>query len=416
MPLYARKNIKCPRAAVTAGGVAPKGLAPMQKNPKSRNGIEVRHQTRCRIQAGGSRCNCEPSYRAVVYDARTRNKAQETFRSHAAAKAWRAEASRAIKEGRLRAVRPQTLREAAEAFLAGIEAGTITTRQSTEYKPSTARSYAEAIRLRLLPDFGAHKLRDLSRRDLQLYVESLQAAGVSPSRIHNTINPLRAIFRRALDLGDVAVNPCDGLRLPAENGKSERFATPDEAADLIAALPERQRPVWATAFYTGLRVGELQALDDMHVDLGGNVIRVERAWDRQAGFVEAKSKAGRRTVPIPAILRPYLVARRLETGGSGLVFRTRHGNPFQPSNMRRDARRWWAKAGLAPINPHECRHTYASFMIAAGVNAKTLSTYMGHASITITMDRYGHLMPGNEAEAAALLDSYLSGEGRASSV
>jgi integrase len=54
-------------------------------------------------------------------------------------------------------------------------------------------------------------------------------------------------------------------------------------------------------------------------------------------------------------------------------------------------------------------------MIAAGVNAKTLSTYMGHASITITMDRYGHLMPGNEVEAAALLDSYLSGEGRASS-
>ena len=64
---------------------------------------------------------------------------------------------------------------------------------------------------------------------------------------------------------------------------------------------------------------------------------------------------------------------------------------------------------------HECRHACASFMIAAGVNAKTLSTYMGHASITITMDRYGHLMPGNEAEAAALLDSYLSGEGQASS-
>jgi integrase len=53
-------------------------------------------------------------------------------------------------------------------------------------------------------------------------------------------------------------------------------------------------------------------------------------------------------------------------------------------------------------------------MIAAGVNAKTLSTYMGHASITIPMDRYGHLMPGNEAEATSLLDSYLSGEGQAS--
>jgi integrase len=62
---------------------------------------------------------------------------------------------------------------------------------------------------------------------------------------------------------------------------------------------------------------------------------------------------------------------------------------------------------LRPITLHECRHTFASLMIAAGVNAKALSTYMGHSTISITMDRYGHLMPGNEAEAAGLLDAYL---------
>lgn len=57
------------------------------------------------------------------------------------------------------------------------------------------------------------------------------------------------------------------------------------------------------------------------------------------------------------------------------------------------------------------RHTFASLMIAAGVNAKALSTYMGHATISITLDRYGHMMPGNEAEARALLDAYLTREG-----
>ena len=62
---------------------------------------------------------------------------------------------------------------------------------------------------------------------------------------------------------------------------------------------------------------------------------------------------------------------------------------------------------LEEITLHECRHTFASLMIAAVVNAKALSTYMGHATITITLDRYGHLMPGNEAEAADLLDAYL---------
>lgn len=62
---------------------------------------------------------------------------------------------------------------------------------------------------------------------------------------------------------------------------------------------------------------------------------------------------------------------------------------------------------LDRITLHECRHAYASLMIAAGVNAKALSTYMGHANISITLDRYGHLMPGNEDEAAGLLDSFL---------
>jgi integrase len=77
------------------------------------------------------------------------------------------------------------------------------------------------------------------------------------------------------------------------------------------------------------------------------------------------------------------------------------------------AQRTWRRAGLDPIGLHECRHTFASFMIAAGVNAKTLSVYMGHASVTITFDLYGHLMPGNEQEAARLLDAYLQRSTRA---
>jgi integrase len=67
----------------------------------------------------------------------------------------------------------------------------------------------------------------------------------------------------------------------------------------------------------------------------------------------------------------------------------------------------WRQAGLDPITLHEARHMFASLMIATGVNAEALATYMGHASVTITYDRYGHLMPGNETEAAALLDAYL---------
>ena len=68
----------------------------------------------------------------------------------------------------------------------------------------------------------------------------------------------------------------------------------------------------------------------------------------------------------------------------------------------------WKDSKLDRLGLHEARHTFASLMIAAGVNAKALSTYMGHATISITLDRYGHLMPGNETEAAGLLDAYLA--------
>ena len=85
--------------------------------------------------------------------------------------------------------------------------------------------------------------------------------------------------------------------------------------------------------------------------------------------------------------------------------------PLSGDGLRNRAREAWKDAGLVPLGFHEGRHSFASLMIAAGVNAKVLSTYMGHANIKITLDRYGHLMPGNEAEARALLDAYLEREG-----
>jgi integrase len=167
--------------------------------------------------------------------------------------------------------------------------------------------------------------------------------------------------------------------------------------------------LWATALYAGLRRGELQGLRWEDVDLAEGVIRVERSWDEVEGIpIATKSRAGRRTVPIPAALRRYLTAHHLRTPRrEGLIFARPSGEPFIASNLRTRALTAWKHAGLAPIGLHEARHTYASLMIAAGVNAKALTTYMGHSSITVTFDRYGHLMPGNEGEAAELLDAYL---------
>jgi integrase len=145
------------------------------------------------------------------------------------------------------------------------------------------------------------------------------------------------------------------------------------------------------------------------VDLAVGVIRVERSYDDKGRVeIEPKSRAGRRTVPIVGALRDVLVEHKARQGrDSGLVFGSTE-TPFVPSNLWRRAQRAWTRAGLEPIGLHEARHTFASVLIAAGVNAKAITTFMGHASIQTTYDLYGKVMPGSESEAAALVDAYLA--------
>jgi integrase len=266
--------------------------------------------------------------------------------------------------------------------------------------------YEKALRLRVIPELGDRRLSDLRRIDVQDLADQLLGGGHSPATIQLTVASLRAVCRRAVKRGELVLNPCDGVELPAVRNGRDRIASPAEAAKLLAALPEADRPLWATALYAGLRRGELQALRWSDVDLKTNVVRVERSWDNVEGPIAPKTAKGKRTVPIADVLREHLIAHRLRTGGRGLVF----GNGDRPprldaAQVRADEA--WTTAGLSRVTPHDCRHTFASLMIAAGCNAKALSTYMGHASIAITYDRYGHLMPGNEAEAATLLDAYL---------
>jgi len=83
-------------------------------------------------------------------------------------------------------------------------------------------------------------------------------------------------------------------------------------------------------------------------------------------------------------------------------------HPFDPSSVRRRARAAWKAAGLDPIGLHEARHTAASFMIAGGLNIKEIITHMGHASVGITQDRYGHLFPDSPEEAISKMGTYFT--------
>jgi integrase len=260
----------------------------------------------------------------------------------------------------------------------------------------------------VLPSLGRAKFTAIRRVDLQDLVDRLHAQGENPTSVQGALLPLRAMYRRALARGEVSINPTIGLEMPAIRSRRDRIASPGEAARLLDALPESDRPSWAMAFYGGLRRGELMALRWEDIDLDAKVIRVRRGWDVYEGEITPKSATGVRTVPIPGVLQGHLETQWVR-GGTGRYVFGNGDRPFAPRSLEKRARRAWTAAGATRITLHECRHTYASFPIAAGVNAKALSTYMGHANIAITLDRYGHLMPGNEAEAVGLLDAFLAG-------
>jgi integrase len=370
-------------------------------------GIEVRHSRSCASRSG-KRCNCNPGYRVAAYDAISRRKVSKTFRTLGAARRWRAEAQAQAAKGVRLAGRSQTLRDAAEAFVDGIASGSMRARSGDPYKPSVVREYERSLRLHVLPTLGGAKLSKIQRRDVQRLADDLLASGADPSTIRNALKPLQVIYRRAIEDGDLAVNPCERLRLPAARGRRERIASPTEAAALIAALRPEDRALWGCAFYAGLRRGELRALLWDDVDLADGLIRVERSMSGHGETGGPKSRAGRRGVPIVAALRDLLIEHKLATRRDvGLVFGSSVSRPFTPTAVRKRALTDWRRAGLEPIGLHECRHTFASLLIAAGVNAKAITAYLGHASIQTTFDLYGHLMPGNEDEAVALVDAYL---------
>jgi integrase len=389
----------------------------MARPPKLPTGIRRRHARSCKSKDGGT-CNCDPSYEAGAWSAREQKKLRKTFTNLNEAKNWRQDTSGAIRKGTMRSPTKTTLREAAEAWLEGARDGSIRTRSGDPFKPSTIRGYDQALTLRVLDELGALRLSEIRRSHLQDLCDGMLAEGADASTIRNTLMPVRAIYRRAVSRGDVTVNPTASLDLPAVRGRRDRIADPAEALELLGVLPEVDRPMWATAMYAGLRLGELRGLRWEDVDLAGGIIRVERSWDPAAGVIEPKSQAGRRTVPIASVLREHLARHALATGRrAGFVFGRAADEVFEPSSVWRRAQKAWkdanakrAKAELEPLQPiglHECRHTFASLMIASGVNAKTLAAFMGHASATITLDRYGHLFPGAETQAAALLDGYL---------
>lgn len=371
-------------------------------------GIEARHADDCpKVADPSKRCRPGCRFRGQVYNRNDGKREKGPWGTLDEARSWRTNRLNEIAKGARRTTTTVTLTDAWSTWLAKAKAGTIRTRSGDPYKPRALRSYSEGM-ARMLPDHGGLALSKIDAAGLQRLVEKMVTDGRAPSTIRNTINPLRALFRDSAEIipGGISPDPTVGLRLPSvRTEKRERVAVADVRA-LLDALKADQA-LWATLFYAGLRIGEARALRWRDLDFAHGLVLVRQQWDRVEGAGAPKSAAGRRDVPMPSALRAYLEAMPKGDPG-GLVFARPDGRPFNERTIASRAYRAWKTAGLEKVTPHGARHTYAALMIAAGTDLKALSTYMGHASIGITADRYGSLVKGSEAKDAARLDALLA--------
>lgn len=185
-------------------------------------GIRKRHSKGCSAREGG-RCNCNAGWEASVYLAREERKLRRTFARESEARSWRRDALAAASAGSLRSPSALTVEQGAWLWLEAARTGTVRDRSGHHYKPSTLREYGRALGLRVLPEFGSARLSELTRADLQDFVDRLLDRRLAPSTIRNTMNPLQAIYRHAVRRELVAVNPTSEVDLPAARGRRERI-------------------------------------------------------------------------------------------------------------------------------------------------------------------------------------------------
>lgn len=377
-----------------------------QRKETVADGIVRVHSREC---AGPGKSCCEPRYQARVFVPATGKRPTKHFRSLREAKTWRAESLGAVRSGDLTTTASRrTVAEAAEELLAGMKDRTIISRSRRPYKPATVRSYERALRLRVLPALGRMRLGDVQPGHVQRFAEGLIRDGIEPSTVLNTLDPLRVVFRRALRLREVNLDPTAMLDLPAPKRRTRTVSLgAKDALALVDALPETERALWATALFCGLRRGELRALRWTDVDLAAQpaTIRVARTWDDSEGeLAEAKTDAGTRTVPVPTLVAALLAAHGLLTGrdGADLVFGRTAADAFVPSTIRRRAMTAW---GEHYVCTHQARHAAASFLHSRpDVSLLELTSTIGHSDVRTTLNIYGHKLPDSNHRVAGSLD------------
>jgi integrase len=292
------------------------------------------------------------------------------------------------------------------------EAGALWIKRCREKRleQSTLLSYDVHLRLHVLPLIGGRKLSELTVPAVNAFADQLREAGRSPEMIKRVMRSLGAIFREARRRGLSSLDPTSGLDLDTPDREDRRPAIPSKAElqAIIANATGRWRPLILTAIFCGLRGSELRGLRWTDIDFEGRKINVSQRADAFHKIGRLKSRSGYRSIPMPPLVANALREWRLvcPKGDLGLAFPTGSGNIESHSNILQRGFGPIQKAAgvLEAYGMHSLRHACASLWIEQGHNPKQIQTLMGHSSIQMTFDVYGHLFADPEADQRAAED------------
>jgi integrase len=303
-------------------------------------------------------------------------------------------------------------------------------RNQHEMKPSTAAFYGQFLRLYVRPTFGENRIDEITRQKAKSWVSGLTARKLAKNTIRLAIATLRAVLNAAIEDGYITLNPARGLGKFVRAEKPEREATAlkdTEVERLLETAKNQLEPVHyaliLTALRSGLREGEIAGLRWGDLQFGDSetksdrFILVQRTYDRRWShkMLTPKSKKPRRvdmSRELRRVSSNFGTKRLVKAFGEGksdiaeeLVFPSEAGTPMEMNNFsERVLKPLLAQAGLRKIRFHDLRHTYGSLLIKKTRDLVYVRDQMGHSSIKVTADIYGHLVPGGNVAFEDCLD------------
>jgi integrase len=295
-------------------------------------------------------------------------------------------------------------------------------------KPTTLQGYRRVMERDVLSVLGSVALQDLRASDLDALYASLSKRGLSMTSVHHVHAVINKLLRDAKRKGLVNRNVARLANAPSlttarSRGPEMTVWSPNELAGFLASIEgNRNEALFRLMAMTGLRRSEVVGLRWSDVSLERSRLTVNQAATVVDGdeVVDApKTRRSRRVIDLdPAttsLLQRHRARQRelfLRLGvtahASDRVFTNEIGDPIRPNSIGQAFTRLVKAAGVPSIRLHDLRHTHASHLLMAGINVKVVSERLGHASVSFTLDTYAHVMPGQQAEAAAAAAALLS--------